>query len=457
MDSEILLKEFVKKEEESGCYTCCVAGDYVYNIIRTDVRRLYIKANGGEIMPFVSSLQKKKVILSFFISFWHLMKLIIKYRHINNIIFPFHRIEKIGNIYVDKFTDPVIEFSSLKENSLIFERSRSGVHCTPRMHRNIVIFTDVLDVFARLYAVLFSQCFFIKYKNEFNQLFEVVNNLVSYSESDKKFAIRKITEYRALAYFYRHIYRKLRPQKVFMVSKIAFLPQLCEAKKMGITTIEFQHGITYGETSAYSGRREALFSPDYFFAFGNTSPRNVYGIDEKQIIDIGWAFPLLINQLNTLPKLSEKDILVISDPEITDKIVVTIRELATANPSYRFHIRPHPMEVLKEQHLSVIKHLKNVVIQDNRINSNIVLNSFTHIIGENSTVLYEALSAGKKVGKLCYPAFQPIYLNSEDHKAVWEIFSQEDFEKYVSEDIMTRKSLSIYSVFDPEKIVQTNK
>lgn len=69
MDEEVLLKEFVKKEEESGCYTCCVAGDYVYNIIRADIRRLYIKTNGLEIMPFTSPLQKRKAILSFLYHF----------------------------------------------------------------------------------------------------------------------------------------------------------------------------------------------------------------------------------------------------------------------------------------------------------------------------------------------------------------------------------------------------
>ena len=138
MDEEVLLKEFVKKEEESGCYTCCVAGDYVYNIIRADIRRLYIKTNGLEIMPFTSPLQKRKAILSFFISFWHLLKLSIKRGHIDNIIFPFHRVEKVDNLYIDKFTDPVIEFSSLKNNCLIFERSRAGVHCTPRIHAKMV-------------------------------------------------------------------------------------------------------------------------------------------------------------------------------------------------------------------------------------------------------------------------------------------------------------------------------
>ena len=37
MDTEILLKDFIKKEELSGCYKCKVGGDYVYNIIRSSV------------------------------------------------------------------------------------------------------------------------------------------------------------------------------------------------------------------------------------------------------------------------------------------------------------------------------------------------------------------------------------------------------------------------------------
>lgn len=450
MDLESLLKEFVQKENVSGCYDCRVAGENVYNIIRTDVRRLYTKSNGQEVMPLYSPLNKRSAVISFFISFWHLVKLGVKCKQVDNIIFSFGRIEKIGDYYVDKFTDPVIEFSRLKQDCLIFERSRAGVHRTPRIHREIVVFTDVFDILSRIYSILYSPFFWRKHKQELNALFEIVNKMTPFSDRDRESAVRKITEYRALSCFYGYVYRRLSPKRVLMVHRL--LSQLCRAKKMEITTVEFQHGITYGETHVYSGRRDLMFIPDYFFAFGNTPPRDVYGIGEKQIINIGWAFPLLISELNVLSEFSEKDILVISDPEITDKIVDVVGELAKANPSYRFHIRPHPMEVIGEKHRIVINGMKNVVIQDNKINSNLVLNSFTHIIGENSTVLYEALSAGKKVGKLCYPLFEPIYLDPADREAVWEIASQEDFEKYVSESVTTRRSLSIYSKFDSEKI-----
>lgn len=106
------------------------------------------------------------------------------------------------------------------------------------------------------------------------------------------------------------------------------------------------------------------------------------------------------------------------------------------------------MERLGRRHLEQISSFSNIVIQDNKINSNVILDSFSHIIGENSTVLYEALSMGKKVGKLCYPVFHPVYLKQEDKEAVWEIASQQDFEKFVSGSLTTRRFLSIYSVFD---------
>ena len=60
MDTETLLKDFINKEELCGCYTCKVAGDYVYNIIRSRVRRLYLEINGQKLMQYVTPLQKKK-------------------------------------------------------------------------------------------------------------------------------------------------------------------------------------------------------------------------------------------------------------------------------------------------------------------------------------------------------------------------------------------------------------
>ena len=58
MDTEILLKDFIKKEELSGCYKCKVGGDYVYNIIRSSVRRVYLDINGQNVMQYVTPLQK---------------------------------------------------------------------------------------------------------------------------------------------------------------------------------------------------------------------------------------------------------------------------------------------------------------------------------------------------------------------------------------------------------------
>ena len=448
MDTEILLKDFIKKEELSGCYKCKVGGDYVYNIIRSSVRRVYLDINGQTVMQYVTPLQKKEAIFSFIISFWQLLKLELKHKHVEYLIFPFHRTEKVGSVYVDKFTDPVIEFSQIKENCLIFERSQGGRHRTPRIHKKMLVYTDFFDVLARLYAVIFYAFYSKKHQSELDILWKSLNQLLPYSEKYQKLFVRKILEFKVLSFCYRHIFQRLSPRWVMVAPRIAFFPQLCEAKKMRLKTIEFQHGITYGETSTYSGRREFLFTPDYFFSFGKMVPNNVYGIDENRIVNIGWAFPLLVKELNVLPVLSDKDILVISDPEITDSIIDIITKLAEKNPSYKFHIRPHPMERLGRRHLEQISSFSNIVIQDNKINSNVILDSCSHIIGENSTVLYEALSMGKKVGKLCYPVFHPVYLKQEDKEAVWEIASQQDFEKFVSGSLTTRRFLSIYSVFD---------
>lgn len=272
MDTEMLLKNFIKKEELSGCYKCKVAGDYVYNVIRSHVRRVYLDINGQEVMQYVTPLQKKEAIFSFVVSFWHLLKLELKPKCVENLIFPFHRTEKVGKFYVDKFTDPVIEFSQIKENCLIFERSQGGRHRTPRIHKKMLVYTDFFDVLARIYAMCFFTFFRKKHQNELEMLWESLNQLLPCSEKYQKKIICKILEFRALSFFYRHVYRRLSPKRIMVAPRIAFFPQLCEAKKMGLKTIEFQHGITYGETSTYSGRREFLFTPDYFFFFWKDVP-----------------------------------------------------------------------------------------------------------------------------------------------------------------------------------------
>ena len=98
--------------------------------------------------------------------------------------------------------------------------------------------------------------------------------------------------------------------------------------------------------------------------------------------------------------------------------------------------------------MKIIDSMPNVKLQDKKINITVVLQGFSHIVGENSTVLYEALAIHKKVGRLCYPKLHPKYLEESDKDCFWEISSQQDFVTFLKEDVSSKKSKCIYSPFN---------
>ena len=227
------------------------------------------------------------------------------------------------------------------------------------------------------------------------------------------------------------------------------------AHHLGIKVFELQHGVTYGESVTYSGYRDPSVMPDFFLAFGDNRPLDVYGIDENKIINIGWALQSYIARFPNKNGYSSNDVLVISDPEITDIIFELVVKLANNNPQNTFYIRPHPHEIITEQHLQIISSRDNIRIQDKTENISIVLNQFENIVGENSTVLYEALAVNKKVGRLFYSGLKPMYLEESDKDCFWEIHNQEEFELFLSEGITMKKSKTIYSKFNVELFCKT--
>lgn len=91
---------------------------------------------------------------------------------------------------------------------------------------------------------------------------------------------------------------------------------------------------------------------------------------------------------------------------------------------------------------------QNIHIDDNTQNILVTLNQFKHIIGENSIVLYEALSYGKKVGRLYMNGLAPKNLDKEDSAYFWRIEDADSFKEFIDASPEAKKQRKIYSKFD---------
>lgn len=436
------------EEDRSNCYEAKIHGISAYTLLRQEFRKKMLASSGCETLQLKGSFRKSSVIpilLSSLKSLYQMIQLLIMGKNFPIVFLPFPRIEKINGVFVEKFTDPLIDIAAIEVPYIILETGRMGVHQKPRAHEEKVVNIDFIRFFAKLLSQIDYVWFKNKYRKELLTLMKSLN-VLSKAEVKKNTIIKQLLSQYVEVNLYKFLFKRLRTTSVIAPTR----PQepFIAAHLVKASVFELQHGITYDETVLYSGYRDPLLVPDRFLAFGNNKPSNVYGIDERCIVNIGFALMDYINQNSLTENEGKISVLVVSDPEITNVITDVVAKLAHDNPHITFAFRPHPHEIISEENMRKFINLSNVYIQDNKINIIEVLLTFNLVIGENSTVLYEALSMNKKVGKLFYKGLDPKYLVEEDKESFWEIKNQNDFKRFLNEDISTKKSKCIYSKFD---------
>ena len=452
-EQEILL-DISKKELEFGCYEAKTNGFPLYILVRRDIRDKILTKMGGPFMETRSVIDKKSVIPSAIKSLWQLLLLCLSGRKVSIVFNAFPRVEKIQGIYIEKFTDPIVTQSQLCDSCIIFDQGRAGVHPKPRLNQDNIIYSESIFILAKFFSFFFSFYYYRKYKEEFEKTYLSIEQAFG-DVLGKKELYKSLILKLCMICLVKKVLKKISAKAVVGPARDYQTVLFIAAHKLGIKAYELQHGITYGETTMYSGYRDPVSMPDFFLAFGDNNPWDVYGIDKERIINIGWALNDYIKDIPKQEHYNTNDVLVVSDPEITDAIIKATKFLADNNKESIFYFRPHPHEVLSKVHLDIISNTNNIMIQDKNINISVVLQGFNHIIGENSTVLYEALSVNKKVGRLFFDGLHPHYLEETDKDCFWDIRNQEDFKKFLNDNISAKKDKSIYSNFNKDLFCKT--
>lgn len=449
MQPEELLKTISETEIDYGLYDYKIRGISVYNLVRRYCRDEIMKLNGfGEKIgnPDVPIKEYRRSVLK---SFGQLFKLLISRKRIDTIIRSFERIELINGLYVDKFTDPLIDFSDINKNYIIIDPGRSGRHMEPRVHKSNVIFDDAI-IWLSFHVLKFKRKKFLKQnRNDLEIFFSSLENAFPQLNIDRyRFSDSLIMSLFIIS-CYKKVFNSVKAKKLIAPARSSFLLMIPAAKSLKMQVLELQHGVTYSESLTYSGFIDPLFSPDYFLSFGKIKTPKCYGTTDEKIIEIGWAFDNYIKEI--MPsKRDEKRVLVVSSPAISEKMVSITCSLASQNPSIFFYFRPHPNEQLDTNRLKRIGEFSNIIIDNNLENLSVTLMKFDNVVGENSTALYEALSMGKKVGKLDMEGLNIKYLNEDDKKYFFLISDNSSFIDFINSSIGAKPSLNIFSSFNPE-------
>lgn len=453
MTAKDALNKVLSLEEELNLYDFEINSIKLWILYRTPYRYRYVSRVTG--VPSITNREgsRSKTINKLFKlykSVVFLIKVLLKHKKNDNIVFPFARLQYSQEEIFDKFTDPVIDASNIKDSVCIINKFTKQVYDNKRRHFNAVFPVDFLYLLTyillpiySIYHILSGNCFLLL------TLYRRARSLFFLSYKDLLLMNYIYMKFRIMSLFYTFLFRRMGARRVFGVARRDFFDAIYSAHKLGIPVFEFQHGVTHGNTEYYSGRRCDLLDPDFFLAFGELWNGSQFGIDPSRIINIGWAYKeeIRLSQNEVIPF----SVLFISSPEITHKILKTAEEFACTFPQYRCFIRCHPFEKYSKEQMHIVESTPNLFMDDNSIDSLMALCKYQFIVGENSSVVYEALSLGKIVGRLCYNGIESVHDNIGIDDGFVYIYGIEDFSKMLSANRKTDGNLA-YSSFKREVV-----
>lgn len=455
--AESVIYETVKKERESGLYDIKIDGVGLYHFIKRGLRTWILHCNGYDIsynIPTLSDSKYKKVVWK---SFWQLIGLLLKGNRCNNFIYAF-RTDKINGAYMDKFTDPLIDYSDVGNSYIVFEGGRNGIHNFPRAHSDKVVYADAIDWLAGIMAKRKLKQKNSKYHKKWDELKDLIEKTfpeTNLSKTNYKYYIIKGLY---IVKIYRHIFKRLKVKNFIAPARASFFHLIPAAKQQGIKVFELQHGANYGLNRMYAGNidYDYFFMPDKFLTYGGFSDNsyNAFGLHREDYIEIGWAF---VNYLKTIKqeKISdgfEQRVLFISDlifPETREQFWKHFIFIATQNPTVLFYYRPHPEENLTEVQKEELTLNGNIVIDDVSENIFTEIMKFDNIIGINSTGLYDALNLEKKVGKFAISGVcEPFFLSEGDERFFYLISDNESFVTFINAPMDLKPKKIVYKSFN---------
>ena len=448
------LQEFLEIEKIDHFYDVSINDIAIWHYYRYYFRYRYVSTQTGtktKSNTLSLSILLKNCTSNILKSIIDVTKLLVVGKTIDNIVYAFPRLQCRDGIYFDKITDPVIDSSSLSESVCIMQFSFRENYAKNRRNASKVCSIEVLYVLAYLlspfYALfrLFSQDF-----NKINRVYIKAKRYIPLGWKDLVFFHVSYLSYQVLSFFFKLIFLRLKVKRVFGVDRKVFEMATKSAHQLGIPVYEFQHGVTFGDTALYSGPDCYQLDPDYFLSFGDIWNGNQFGISPDKIINIGWAYKDEVKQYIG-GVIKPNAVLVVSSPEISYQILQIVKELAITYPDYLFEIRCHPMEKYTQEQNEIVKSIANLNLADTSVDSNIAIGQYEFVLGENSSVIFEALSLGKKVGRFCYNNIVSKKLGDIIDDGFYYLYSKEDFKEFVNNEICQTTGKA-YSDFMPEVV-----
>lgn len=320
----------------------------------------------------------------------------------NILIFDHPRKMKTQGTYIDIYTNYFIE--TLKKNEYdVIESPYLWKHLTKRSDKNRK-YTDalILKKFIRKYKTNYQ---LDEYEIEMliqleSKLFETFNVKVELVNRVQKVIKLFNIEFE----YYKKLFQKRSPQKIYVVISYGKGSLIAAAKSCNVEVIEFQHGVITPYHIAYSFphlSQKLEYFPEKILTFGKYwGEATQFPKDVKYEV---YGFPYLKEKFkkNKEVKKNRKQILILSQGTIGNKLSEFTYKLAQKLPDYKIIYKLHPGEYnrWKSSYPFLIKasEFENVtIIENNNTDLHSYLSESEYQIGVYSTAIFEGLTFGCK-------------------------------------------------------------
>lgn len=447
MEEIDLLERVSRLEEENSLYTTTFFNMPLYRLIRYKTREVFINTQVSfkKRTKKVQPVGKRKVkLFSGFRNYYGVQDL--------TVVFPFNRLSVFDGCYFDKFTDPPLELSKFKGSNYVIVDPANYIGGYSRFHGSHVISNEsktLLFLFFRCVAKVLVPLLYGRKVNSFITNVQNILKLPHNYVTDSKVNIFKFYTY---YHYYLFWFKRIKPKRVLFVFREGHLPVLAVCKRLSIPVAEFQHGVTLDNTMAYTGEYDERIDPDYFLSFGDYWKPEVFGMEPSRMIHIGWAFKHFVQDNE---KKGKEYVLVISSTAISTEVLNALKVISAINNEVHFDIRLHPAESYNEEQMNLFSKIPNATIVDNKQESFSVLSSYHYVIGEVSSVLFEALSVGCMVGMLNLCGLRPPIDKPGIKENFFVINDAKDFEQFLNKETDSSESKAeFYSDFDSKHFME---
>lgn len=319
------------------------------------------------------------------------------------LIFDHPRKLKIDGFYQDIYTQSLLEQLN-EEKYDVIEMDCLRKHWTDRKIKN-----------RKYYDYYYINTLFQRYKlnikfNEeeltfIRQLEDKIRELFGLKFNLEELCREAIKAFKLQYNFYNKILKKRKPKQIYIVVSYGQQPLIAAAKDNNIKVIELQHGVITPYHLGYNFpyyTEEIKYFPDELYVFGEYWKNSAnYPISKEKIYVYG--FPYMQRNLEKYKSVKKinKQILVLSQGTIGNKLSTFVYKLALELEDYKFIYKLHPGEYdrWKSSYHDLVKAsmLNNFEVIDNNDKELYRYLAESEIqIGVYSTAIFEGLVLGCK-------------------------------------------------------------